>query len=154
MSSSCLSSPMTSALVCPPYRLFLHHISASHTLPFSRFPIISRPVTTVVLHNVGKSSVLKKATSSQQKPLHRSTAPTPQRLTISITKEQHRRNPPSRVLQREAILLHLILLHIAPAEMMHAALRIHLGCVDTLTRRVSQLLAFEDMEVVVCGVAA
>lgn len=32
-------------------------ITYNYSLNFSKFPIISLPVTTVVLHNVGKSSV-------------------------------------------------------------------------------------------------
>ena len=74
------------------------------------------------------------------------------RERIGIAKEQHRRNPAARVLEREARRLHLVLLDFAAAQVVHGAGRVDLGL--ELAGDVGQLGAGQDVEVVVGGVAA
>jgi hypothetical protein len=49
-------------------------------------------------------------------------SPRKKKLTISIPKPQHGRNPAPSILQRKAPRLHLILLYVSPFEMMDTAL--------------------------------
>lgn len=74
------------------------------------------------------------------------------RKTVGEAKEEHRRDPAAGVLEREAALGHLVLLHITTAEVVDAAGRVHLGLVGT--RDVGELGSAEDVEVVVGRVAA
>jgi len=83
----------------------------------------------------------------------------PQRLPIECTSErigkakrQHKRNPTLRELKRPTTLVHLVLLNVSTAKMVHGAFGIAL--LDERVGRVGPLLAFEDVEVVVGGVAA
>ena len=72
--------------------------------------------------------------------------------TVGEAKEQHGRDPATGVLEREAALGHFVLLGGAALQVVHAALRVDLGLV--LARSVGPLLAGEDVEVVVGGVAS
>lgn len=74
------------------------------------------------------------------------------RKAVGEAKEEHGGDPASGVLEREAALGHLVLLHVATAEVVDAAGRIHLGLVRA--GDVGQLGAAEDVEVVVGRVAA
>lgn len=74
------------------------------------------------------------------------------RQAIGVPKEQHRGDPPAGVLEREAALGHLVLLDLAAPQVVDAAGGVDLGGV--LAGDVGPLLAVEDVEVVVCGVAA
>ena len=62
------------------------------------------------------------------------------------------RDQGSDVDSRKTPLVHLILLHRAPNKMMHRALGIDLSLI--LARRICQLSATDDVEIVVCGVSA
>lgn len=74
------------------------------------------------------------------------------RERIRVPKEQHRRNPAARVLEREARRLHLVLLDFATAQVVHGAGRVDFGL--ELAGDVGELCAGQDVEVVVGGVAA
>lgn len=71
---------------------------------------------------------------------------------IGIAEEQHGRDPAARILQRKARRLHLVLLDLAATEVVHAAGGVDLGL--ELAGHVRQLRAVQDVEVVVCGMAA
>lgn len=74
---------------------------------------------------------------------------------IRIPKEQHRRDPAPRVLERKAPALgHHVLLDLSAAQVVHRALGIDLGLVVARARRVRQLVPGQDMEVVVGCVPA
>ena len=74
------------------------------------------------------------------------------RKRISVAKEQHGRNPAARVLQSKARRLHLVLLDLAAAQVVDGAGGVDFGL--EVAGRVSELRAGEDVEVVVCRVAA
>lgn len=74
------------------------------------------------------------------------------RQAVGEAKEHHGRDPAARVLERKAALGHLVLLHVATAQVVHAALRVHLGLVRA--GRVGRLHARQDVEVVVGRVPA
>ncbi|KAG5912919.1 hypothetical protein E4U53_005095 [Claviceps sorghi] len=74
------------------------------------------------------------------------------RQAVRVAEEEHGRDPAARVLEREAALGHLVLLHLAAAQVVDAAGGVNLCGV--LAGHVGPLLAVEDVEVVVCGVAA
>lgn len=71
---------------------------------------------------------------------------------VGVAKEQHGRDPAARVLEREAGRVHLVLLDLAAAQVVHAAGRVDLG--RELAGHVGQLRAGQDVEVVVGRVAA
>ncbi|KUI60282.1 hypothetical protein VP1G_11136 [Cytospora mali] len=72
---------------------------------------------------------------------------------VGEAKEQHGGDPAAGVLEGEAAIVgHLVLLHSAAVQVVHAALRVDLGLV--LAGRVGQLLPVQDVEVVVGRVAA
>lgn len=72
--------------------------------------------------------------------------------SIGITEEKHGRDPTTSVLEGKAGLLHLVLLDLAAAEVVHGARGIDLRLEST--GNVRDLGSLEDVEVVVCGVAA
>lgn len=74
------------------------------------------------------------------------------RQAVGEAEEEHGRDPAAGVLEREAALGHLVLLHHAAAQVVHAALRVHLRLV--LARHVGHLRARQDVEVVVGRVPA
>ena len=82
------------------------HNQPPHSFPLTKLPIISRPVITVVRHNVGKSSVLvrairtKLATSSLSLPLSLTQSPTSAGSTPEHTREQSSRFPSCTALHR------------------------------------------------------
>ena len=129
--------------------------SSLYNFPFNRFDPISLAVIQLVLHNVTKSSVLNSAAnrSSASTPNSNLTNPTKEnekKLTIRISKEQHWRNPSSRILQRKAICRHSVLLHIASTKMMNRSNGIHFGIVGSWF--VCELGALEDVKVIVGSV--
>lgn len=71
---------------------------------------------------------------------------------VGEAEEEHGRDPAARIFEGEAALGHLVLLDVAAAQVVHAALGIHLGFV--FAGGVSELRAGQDVEVVVGGVAA
>lgn len=71
---------------------------------------------------------------------------------IGVTEEEHGRDPATGVLEREARLIHLVLLDLAADEVVHATGRVDLGL--ELSGDVGELGALEDVEVVIGGVAA
>ena len=71
---------------------------------------------------------------------------------IGVAEEQHGGDPATGVLQREARLIHLVLLNLAADKVVHATGGVDLGL--ELAGDVGQLGALEDVEVVVGGVAA
>lgn len=74
------------------------------------------------------------------------------RESIGITEEQHRRDPATRVLERKARRIHLVLLDLAAGQVVHGTCRVGLGLVGT--GHIGELRAVQDVEVVVRGVAA
>ena len=75
------------------------------------------------------------------------------RQSIGEPKEEHGRDPATSILERKATTIrHLVLLHVAPTQVVHAAPRVDFGFVGS--GDVGRLRAEEDVEVVVCGVAA
>jgi hypothetical protein len=74
------------------------------------------------------------------------------RERIGIPKEQHRRDPAARVLERKARRVHLVLLDLAAAQMVHRAGRVDLGL--EVAGGVGELGSRQDVEVVVGRVAA
>ena len=70
---------------------------------------------------------------------------------ICKAKRQHKRNPTLSELQRPTTLVHLVLLDVATTKMVHGAFGI--AFLDERVRWVGPLLALEDVEVVVGGVA-
>lgn len=74
------------------------------------------------------------------------------REAVGETEEQHGRDPAAGVLEREAALGHLVLLHVAPVEVVDGAWRVHLGRV--LAGDVGELGARQDVEIVVGRVTA
>lgn len=66
---------------------------------------------------------------------------------VGEAEEEHGRDPAAGVLEREAALGHLVLLHDAPLQVVHAAGRVDLGL--ELAGDVGPLLARQDVEVVV-----
>lgn len=71
---------------------------------------------------------------------------------IREAKKEHGWYPSPRILKRKAALGHLVLLGGAAAQVVHAALRIHLGLI--LARRVGELGARQDVEVIIGRVAS
>ena len=71
---------------------------------------------------------------------------------IGIAEEKHGRNPAAGVLERKARRVHLVLLNLAAAEVVDGTGRVDFGLVRT--GDVGELSALEDVEVVICGVAA
>ena len=71
---------------------------------------------------------------------------------IGVSEEKHRRNPATRVLEREAGRVHLVLLNVAAAKVVHGTCRVDLGLESA--GHVSQLRAGQDVEVIVGSVAA
>jgi hypothetical protein len=71
---------------------------------------------------------------------------------IRVTEEEHGWNPATGIFQREARLIHLILLHLATAEVVDATLRVDLGFVGS--RNIGKLSTLKDVEVVIGGVSA
>ena len=71
---------------------------------------------------------------------------------ISQTKRNHGRNPATRIFQRKAGRIHLVLLDGAAAEMMDGARRVDLRL--ERARRVGRLCALDDVEVVVSSMTA
>lgn len=71
---------------------------------------------------------------------------------IGVAEEEHGRDPATGVLEREARGLHLILLDLAAAQVVHGAGGVGLGLVGA--RHVGELGAVQDVEVVVRGVTA
>lgn len=72
--------------------------------------------------------------------------------SICVAEEQHRWNPASSVLKREAGVIHLILLDFASPKMVHGALRVDFRLKGAGSE--SKLRASDDVEVVVCCVSA
>lgn len=72
--------------------------------------------------------------------------------SIGVTEEEHRRDPTTGVLEREARLIHLVLLDLAADQVVHAASRVDLGF--ELAGDVGELGSLENVEVVVGGVTA
>lgn len=70
---------------------------------------------------------------------------------IGVTEEEHGRDPATSVLQREARLIHLVLLDLATDQVVHATGRVDLGL--ELAGDVGKLGTLEDVEVIVGGVA-
>lgn len=70
---------------------------------------------------------------------------------IGVAEEQHGRDPATSVLQREARLIHLVLLDLAADKVVHATGGVDLGL--ELAGDVGQLGTLQDVEVVVGGVA-
>lgn len=71
---------------------------------------------------------------------------------VGVAEEEHGRNPAARVLEREAGGLHLVLLDVAAAQVVHGARRVDFRL--ELAGHVGQLRARQDVEVVVRRVAA
>jgi hypothetical protein len=74
------------------------------------------------------------------------------RERIRIPKEQHRRDPAARVLERKARRFHLVLLDLAAAQMVHRAGGVDFGL--EVAGGVGELGPRQDVEVVVGRVAA
>lgn len=74
------------------------------------------------------------------------------RERIRIPKRHHRRDPSSGILKCKARTLHLVLLDVAAVQMVHGADGVDFWL--ELAWHVGEFLAFEDVEVVVSGVAA
>lgn len=74
------------------------------------------------------------------------------RESIRITEEQHRRDPATRILKREARRVHLVLLDLATGQVVHGTGGVSLSLVGA--GHVGELRAVQDVEVVVRGVAA
>lgn len=74
--------------------------------------------------------------------------------SIGETKSKHGRNPATGVFEGKAGVIHLVLLDLAAAKVMHGALGVDFRLVVTGSGRVCGLSALEDVEIVVCGVAA
>lgn len=74
------------------------------------------------------------------------------RQAVGEAKEQHGRDPATSVLKSEASFRHLVLLDLTTAQVVDRTLGISLGLV--LAGDVSLLLAVQDVEVVVGGMAA
>jgi hypothetical protein len=74
------------------------------------------------------------------------------RESVGVSEEKHRRNPAARVLESEAGRIHLVLLNIATAKVMHRSCRVdlRLKCAGDI----GQLRAGQNVEVIVGGVAA
>ena len=71
---------------------------------------------------------------------------------IGVTEEEHGRDPATRVLESEARLGHAVLLDVAATKVVDRALGVDLGL--EITRRVGELGAMQDVEVVVGRVTA
>lgn len=71
---------------------------------------------------------------------------------IGVAEEQHGRDPATRVLECEARAIHLVLLDLAADQVVHGTGGVLLGFEGS--GDVGKLLAVQDVEVVVCGVAA
>ena len=74
------------------------------------------------------------------------------RECVGIAKEQHGRDPTTGVLEREARAVHLVLLDLATNQVVYGTSGVALGL--KATGDVGELFTREDVEVVVCGVAA
>ena len=74
------------------------------------------------------------------------------RQAIGEAKAQHGRDPSPRVLESEASTFHLVLLDGATVKMVHAALRVDFRLIRA--GGVCELSPFQDVEVVIGGVAA
>jgi hypothetical protein len=72
---------------------------------------------------------------------------------IGETETKHGRDPTTSVLESKASIIHLVLLDLAAAQMVHAALGVDFGLVVSSSGRVGGLSSLENVEVVVCGVA-
>lgn len=71
---------------------------------------------------------------------------------IGVAEEQHRGDPAAGVLEREARAVHLVLLDLAADQVVHGTGGVALGLEGS--GNVGELLAVQDVEVVVRGVAA
>lgn len=71
--------------------------------------------------------------------------------SIRIPKRHHRRDPAPRILERKTRALHLILLDISAAQVVHGTDRVDFRL--ELAGHEGEFRAFEDVEVVVGGVA-
>lgn len=74
--------------------------------------------------------------------------------SICEAKPKHRRDPTSGVFKSEARFVHLVLLDFPTAKVVDAALRIDFRHIRSRSGGVSQLGAFQDVEVVICSVSA
>lgn len=74
------------------------------------------------------------------------------RKRVRVAEAQHGRDPTARVLEREARIVHLVLLDRAATQVVHASLRVDLRLVRAWA--VCQLRPGEDVEVVVGCVPA
>lgn len=71
---------------------------------------------------------------------------------IGVAEEEHRGDPATGILESEAGRVHLVLLDLATAQVVHGAGRVDLGLV--LAGHVGQLGTGQDVEVIVGGVTA
>ena len=74
--------------------------------------------------------------------------------SICKAEPKHGRNPTTSILKGKASVIHLVLFDLSAAQMVDAALRVDFGLIVTGSRRIGGLGTLENVEIVVCSVAA